>query len=1021
MREKFLTIAKIYCVLPLFTIKYTVYCNLWGYFTIMTYNIKKYLSLILILCIFASTLLPTFAKFSDTQNHWANSQINTWSELQIITGSDGKFRPNDKITRGEIAIILDRIFKFQFKSSNNFNDLDNSYYTDPLLKCNYADLIKGNNGKIRPKEYISREEVITIFARALQLDIESKKKYKNFKDYKMISSWAIEAVNSMVCEGFVNGDSNNNFNPKSYISRAEVVKILDNCITSLYSKKGTYSNSVTGNVVINSADITLKDMNIDGNLYITQGVSDGDIALVNVKISGNVFINGGGKNSVRITDSTVNGYISINKQNGEIRLVLAGNTIIHKVIMRSGGIIESTEGTINEIELCNSIPKGQKVYLIGLFKLIKNYCPDLEINVDGIIDTLLLFEKSIILGKCKIKKVSSGDNGSTVNGTIIKGTQENIPITTDSAIATNTSNTSIGSNIVPDGSNIVPDGSNIVPDNQPNKIYYSVSFETNGGTNIPSQSILSGSKINLPPEPTKAGYVFMGWFTDSECTSEYNTNTLVNSNIILYAKFNGYKKPVTIDTRFASGYPKFSISEDKKIHLQIKANDATKDNPISVFMLVNQMNSLFDATSEDVIHGHCSAEDGMVEVDEAPYIYLTDSDEHSIETNVRVSGINDIKIYFVIRDKNGYTSPEPTVIDFFSSDNKQDNIPPKFIDNGGYINKELNKITLYFNEAFSETSIPPANSFVINGTNNSAAVNSVNIRNIDSNKAAVELGVSGITDCTNISISYNPPIDGTDLQDSSEAHNRVQSFSDIPVKIVDQTILADNISVSNDGKYMFIKMNFALQDYATYDFSIKKGLTQDTSTTIDCQSSVLRLWSSAGNYHIMFITLDNTPSILPGEHFFISLQPVPTYGTKTIDYAGDEVKTRLEIEAVPSLVPEAGVLPSSITYNQQTNGLYVEFPQNCGLYNESGLFGCCFTLNVNGTQYVLRDKVYYSNGVVVILQKNIPIDMSSIDWSMAKLSYSSAVHSLMDADCQLSYKSGKPYEGFSNISIVGIP
>ena len=972
-------------------------------------------------CFFTTFLLPVVAKFDDSKNHWAYKEIERWSSLQIINGSSGKFRPNDYITRGEIAVILDRLLVLQDKSNNSFIDLDNSYYTEAMLKCNNIGIINGNNAKMRPKDYISREEAIVVFARTLQLDVESKREYTKYKDYKKISSWAIEALNSMVCKGFISGDSKQNFNPKAFISRAEVVKILDNCVKALYNKRGTYSKNVEGNVVINSADIILKDMNVDGNIYITEGVKDGDIKLDNVKISGNVFVNGGGKNSVHINNSTINGYISVNKQNGQIRLISAGNSKIHKVNMRSGGIIETNQSgrvTINEIVLTGSIPRGQRVYLIGMFNIVKNYCPGLEIDADGSVDTLLLYQKGTIFGKARIRSVSTfGNAESTINGIIVKGNQNNISLTTGSSISVNTTSPAIDSSIIPGVGNNNSNNNG----NQQNSTYYTVSFQTNGGTSIPSQSILSGSKINLPPEPIKVGYVFMGWYTDSECTSEYNINSLVVSNIILYAKFNGYKKPVTVDTRFASGYPKFSISENKKIHIQIKLNSATKDNPISVFMLVNQMNFLFDATSEDVIHGHCSAQDGIVEADEAPYIYITDTDEHNFETNVRVSGINDIKIYFVIRDKNGYTSTEPTVIDFFSNDNKQDNIPPKFIDNGGYINKELNKITLYFDEAFNETSIPPTNSFVINGTNSFAAVNSVNIRNIDSNKSAVELGVSGISDCTNISISYNPPTDGTTLEDRSEAHNGVLSFANVLVKTVDYTILADNIGASNDGKYVFIKMNFALQDYATYEFSIRKGLTKNNSTSIDCQSNVLRLWSSAGDYHTMFITLENTSGLLPGERYFISLHPIPTYGTKTIDYAGDEVKSILEIVATPSLVAEEGVLPSTIIYNQQTNSIHVEFPQNCALYNESGLFGCCFTLHVNGAQYVLRDKVYYSNGSIVILQKNIPIDMSSIDWSIAKLSYSSTVHSLMDSDCQLSYKSGKPYEGFSNISIVGIP
>jgi hypothetical protein len=53
------------------------------------------------------TLFPVSAlavsTFSDTDGHWAREAIETWSGLGIIQGYDGKFRPDDPITRGDMA------------------------------------------------------------------------------------------------------------------------------------------------------------------------------------------------------------------------------------------------------------------------------------------------------------------------------------------------------------------------------------------------------------------------------------------------------------------------------------------------------------------------------------------------------------------------------------------------------------------------------------------------------------------------------------------------------------------------------------------------------------------------------------------------------------------------------------------------------------------------------------------------------------------------------------------------------
>jgi DNA-binding transcriptional ArsR family regulator len=59
------------------------------------------------------TAMPVFAaeaaSYTDTGTHWASSAIDKWSGLGVLQGYDGKFRPNDPITRGEMAVIIDRI------------------------------------------------------------------------------------------------------------------------------------------------------------------------------------------------------------------------------------------------------------------------------------------------------------------------------------------------------------------------------------------------------------------------------------------------------------------------------------------------------------------------------------------------------------------------------------------------------------------------------------------------------------------------------------------------------------------------------------------------------------------------------------------------------------------------------------------------------------------------------------------------------------------------------------------------
>ena len=72
--------------------------------------------------------------YTDTQGHWAESAIDTWSDRQVIQGSDGLFRPDDGIIRGEMALILDRIFQYSIAAENTFSDLlPDTWYTEAVL------------------------------------------------------------------------------------------------------------------------------------------------------------------------------------------------------------------------------------------------------------------------------------------------------------------------------------------------------------------------------------------------------------------------------------------------------------------------------------------------------------------------------------------------------------------------------------------------------------------------------------------------------------------------------------------------------------------------------------------------------------------------------------------------------------------------------------------------------------------------------------------------------------------------
>lgn len=66
---------------------------------------------------------------------------------------------------------------------------------------------------------------------------------------------------------------------------------------------------------------------------------------------------------------------------------------------------------------------------------------------------------------------------------------------------------------------------------------FTVTFETNGGSEVASQGILRGALVKEPVSPFKAGMMFAGWYTDANLTQLYDFNTPVMSDLTLYAKW----------------------------------------------------------------------------------------------------------------------------------------------------------------------------------------------------------------------------------------------------------------------------------------------------------------------------------------------------------------------------------------------------------------------------------------------------------------------------------------------------
>ena len=67
--------------------------------------------------------------------------------------------------------------------------------------------------------------------------------------------------------------------------------------------------------------------------------------------------------------------------------------------------------------------------------------------------------------------------------------------------------------------------------------YYTVTFDVDGGSAVPSQSVRSGNKATEPADPTKTSYTFAGWYKEDTFTTAFDFDDAITSDTTVYAKW----------------------------------------------------------------------------------------------------------------------------------------------------------------------------------------------------------------------------------------------------------------------------------------------------------------------------------------------------------------------------------------------------------------------------------------------------------------------------------------------------
>lgn len=348
---------------------------------------KKTVLALLLTCGLGLLSSPSQASgFLDTQDHWAQDHIQKWTDYGVLAGSQGYFHPDASIIRGDMAVILDALMRYQTTSTQSFYDLGEEYYATAVKKLFAAGIMSGYEGYVRPTDYISREEAALVLANALHIsyDIQGE---TSFADNQEISPWARGAVTALYDQGLLTGRADNTFDPTAKISRAEVATMLSQGVDTLVQVGGTYVLDSDGTVVINVPSVTLSGCEIAGDLILAEGVGAGLINLSNVNIGGNLIVKGGGSNAITLLNVTLGGQVQVDREGYAVRMSLTGNTTIPRIqIMGDCTLVTDSNytGYTGRVEIL----EGRNVTIKGTFPVVVNQVDALTLTIGGNVSTL---------------------------------------------------------------------------------------------------------------------------------------------------------------------------------------------------------------------------------------------------------------------------------------------------------------------------------------------------------------------------------------------------------------------------------------------------------------------------------------------------------------------------------------------------------------------------------------------------------------------------------------------------------
>jgi len=171
------------------------------------------------------------------ENHWSKESVNDMASRLVINNPD-TFEPNGEISRGEFAEYITKALGLYRKGAakgDKFSDvaLHNELVSAITIATDYGIINGYTDGSFRPDNKITREEAMTMYARAMdivKLEEVNYNRIASYKDADKVSKWAYPFVKKSVSANVFNGRTSETIVPQGTLTYAEAATAIRNLL-----------------------------------------------------------------------------------------------------------------------------------------------------------------------------------------------------------------------------------------------------------------------------------------------------------------------------------------------------------------------------------------------------------------------------------------------------------------------------------------------------------------------------------------------------------------------------------------------------------------------------------------------------------------------------------------------------------------------------------------------------------------------------------------------------------------------